>query len=159
MDVSKADPRVIYGVHRGLQASRDGGHTWERVGTTPEGLIDLAASATDPTGLYAATQQGILVSRDGGSSWLPAHELRQPVSLVEVAGNSTVFAFMLGSGLIRTEESPLDWQPVSNGFGDRYLLHLAVDPSDLNRLFTMTQNGELMASEDAGESWRMLAQP
>ncbi len=27
MDVSKADPSVIYGAHGGLQASRDGGRT------------------------------------------------------------------------------------------------------------------------------------
>ena len=27
MDVSRADPGVIYGVYRGLQVSRDGGHT------------------------------------------------------------------------------------------------------------------------------------
>ncbi len=53
----------------------------------------------------------------------------------------------------------MDWQPVSNGFGDRYLLHLAVDPGDLDPLFVMTQNGELLASDDAGKSWRVLAQP
>lgn len=159
MDVSKADPSVIYGVHGGLQASRNGGRTWERVGTAPEGLIDLAASAKDPTRLYAATQQGILISHDGGTSWQFAHELRRPVSLVETTGEGTVFAFMLGSGLIRSEEASLDWQPVSNGFGDRYLLHLAVDPGNLNRLFAMTQNSELLASDDAGEGWRVLAEP
>ncbi len=159
MDVSKADPSVIYGVHGGLQASRDGGRTWGQVGPAPEGLIDLAASATDSTWLYAATQQGILVSQDGGSSWLPAHQQRRPVSLVEVAGDGTVFAFMLGSGLIRAEESSLDWQPVSDGFGDQYLLHLAMDPSDLDRLFAMTEKGALLASDDNGQSWRVLERP
>lgn len=159
MDVSKADPDVIYGVHGGVQASQDGGRTWELVGPAPEGLIDLAASATEPARLYAATQQGLLVSRDGGASWEVAHELRRPVSLVETTGDGTVFAFILGGGLIRAEEPSSEWQPVSNGFGDRYLLHLAVDPGDLDRLFAMTQNGELLASDNAGKSWRVLAQP
>lgn len=159
MDVSKADPSVIYGVHGGLQTSRDGGRTWERVGAAPEGLIDLAASAREPARLYAATQQGILVSQDGGAGWELAHELHRPVSLVETTGDGTVFAFMLGSGLIRAEEPFLNWQLVSDVFGDRYLLHLAADPGDLKRLFAVTQNSELLASDDAGTSWRVLAQP
>jgi len=158
MDVSKAEPSVISGVHGGLQESRDGGGTWEQVGSAPEGLIDLAASAMEPTRLYAATQQGIFVSRDSGAGWEAAHELRRPVSLVEVAGDGTVFAFILGNGLIRAKESSLDWRPVRNGFGDRYLMHLAIDPGDLNLLFAMTQNSELLVSNNAGKSWRVLAE-
>src|SRR3546814_10130042 len=93
----------------------------------------------EPARLYAATQQGILVSHDSGANWQFAHDLRRPVTLVEVTGVGTVLDFMLGSGLIRAKEPSLDWQPVSNGFGDRYLLHLAVDPGDLDRLFVMTK--------------------
>src|SRR5918996_752920 len=48
MDVSPADPNVIYGAYGGsLQISRDGGQTWEVVGPAPDGLIDLAASSTE----------------------------------------------------------------------------------------------------------------
>ncbi|MBM3509397.1 MAG: hypothetical protein FJX61_04555 [Alphaproteobacteria bacterium] len=35
MDVSKADPRVVYGVHDGLQVSRDGGKTWATAAPAP----------------------------------------------------------------------------------------------------------------------------
>ena len=49
--VSATDPRTIYGAYRGqLQVSPDGGRTWEVVGPTPEGLIDLAASSKSPVG-------------------------------------------------------------------------------------------------------------
>jgi hypothetical protein len=128
MDVSKADASVIYGVYGGLQASRDGGRTWQRVGQVPDGLIDLAASARDADRLFAATQQGLAVSQDGGQTWQPDPFLRQPVSVIETTADGAVYAFMLGTGLIRAEEPSLDWQTLSNGFGDRYLLHLAVDP-------------------------------
>jgi photosystem II stability/assembly factor-like uncharacterized protein len=49
MDVSRADPRVIYGAYVGLQVSRDGGHNWQRIGPLPERTFDLAASAWTPT--------------------------------------------------------------------------------------------------------------
>jgi photosystem II stability/assembly factor-like uncharacterized protein len=159
MDVSKADASVIYGVYGVLQASRDGGRTWQRVGPAPEGLIDIAASARDANRLFAATQQGLTVSGDGGRTWQPDPSLRQPVSVIETTADGSVYAFMLGSGLIRAEEPSLDWQTLSNGFGDRYLLHLAVDPHNHDRLFASTQHNELMASRDGGRTWRSLAAP
>ena len=45
MDVSKADPQVIIGAYRGLQISRNGGHSWETAGPLPQRTLDLAASA------------------------------------------------------------------------------------------------------------------
>jgi hypothetical protein len=158
MDISKADPKVIYGNHGGLQVSRDGGRSWQQVGPPPEGMIDLAASARASERLFAATQQGLLVSADGGQSWQPAHLLRRPVSVVEIAGDGKVYAFMLGSGLLLADEESLDWRPLSDDFGDRYLLHLAVDP-DRNRLFASTQHNELLASRDGGETWQLLGAP
>jgi photosystem II stability/assembly factor-like uncharacterized protein len=159
MDISKADPKVIYGVYGDLQVSRDGGRSWNRVGPVPEGLIDLAASAKDTARLYAATQQGLVVSQDGGQNWQPAHSLPRPASLVETTADGAVYAFMLGSGLLRAEEPSLSWTTLSNGFGDRYLLHLAVDPGDHDRLFASTQHNELLASRDGGRSWQRLAAP
>src|SRR3546814_14838972 len=47
MDISKADPQVIYGVFGELQKSTDGGQSWSRVGPAPEGIIGLAASSID----------------------------------------------------------------------------------------------------------------
>jgi hypothetical protein len=60
---------------------------------------------------------------------------------------------------VRAEEPSLDWQTLSNGFGDRYILHLAVDPADHDRLFAATQHNELLASSDGGRTWQVLAAP
>ncbi|MFN3727537.1 MAG: WD40/YVTN/BNR-like repeat-containing protein [Allosphingosinicella sp.] len=159
MDVSKADPSVIYGVHGGLQVSHDGGRTWALVGPAPQGLIDIAASSTDAARLYAATQQGLLVSEDSGRSWQPAHLLRRPASMIEAASDGWIYAFMLGSGLLRAEEPSLAWQALSNDFGDSYLLHFAADPANASRQFASTQNNELLTSDDGGRTWRRLGAP
>ena len=144
--------------------SRDGGESWEVVGPAPQGLIDLAASSTGPATLYAATQGGLLRSEDGGKAWEDAYWLRQPATMVHATPDGTVYAFVAGTGLIRTAEPTLSWQTVSqDGFGGAYPLHFAVDPSNQSQLYAITFDPEnkaqaLLASDDGGETWIPLGQ-
>ena len=156
MDVSKAEPTTIYGVYGNLQVSKDGGRTWGLAGPAPDGLIGLAASAKDAGTLYAATRNGLLISRNGGKSWQAAYILRRPVSMVETAADGDVYAFVVGTGLIRTTEPSLNWRVVSNSFSNAYVLHLAVDPTDKDNLYVVTHQGEVLASEDGGQTWAAL---
>jgi photosystem II stability/assembly factor-like uncharacterized protein len=163
MDVSPADPKTIYGAYAGnLQISRDGGQTWEVVGPAPDGLIDLAASSKNPSTLYAATQSGLLKSEDGGRSWQDGYWLRQAATMVHVTPDGAVYAFVVGTGLIETEEPKLNWQTVSkDGFGGDYALHFAVDPRSRSKLYAITfdpQSHEqtVLASDEAGKTWAPL---
>ncbi len=131
--------------------SRDAGRTWAVVGPTPERLIDLAASAKDAETLYAATEGGLLVSKDAAKSWTPVTE-GAPVSLVEVTPDGTVYAFVIGSGLMRAEEDSLAFVRLG-GPGDDYFLHLAADPMNPDRLFAATSKGGLLSSTDQGRTW------
>ncbi len=159
MDVSRADPKVIYGAHGGLQASRDGGATWERAGPVPDGLIDLAASAASADTLYAATETGVMVSRDGGRNWQPSGQTGQPVTMVHVSAGGILHAFALEGGLLTAREETLQWRSVGAAPADAIILHLAIDPADPLRLYAATYQGDLLASEDGGESWRSLRTP
>jgi len=161
MDASKADPKVIYGVHGDLQVSRDGGHSWQRGGTAPDGLIDLAASAKDVNRLYAATKGGLFASEDGGKSWRIADILTRPTTMVQTGLDGRIYAFVVGTGLLRTTEPSLDWSVVSNDFGDNYILHLAIDPTDNRNLYAVTLEAQtrkqaILVSRDAGQTWSIL---
>lgn len=162
MDVSAADPDTVYGAYAGrLQVSRDGGQSWQVVGPAPEGLIELAASAEDANVLYAATQAGLFKSADGGRSWQDAFWLRQPATTVHVTPAGEVYAFLVGTGLVRTSEPDLAWQPVSDAFGEAYLLHLTVDPAEPGNLFVVSvdprsHQQSLLASRDRGTTWSAL---
>ena len=138
MDVSKADPRVLYGTFRGLQVSRDGGTNWSIVAPLPKDLIDLAASAIDVNRLYAATAGGLLSTLDGGNSWAAAHPSQATTTMVQTGYERDVYAFIIQVGLIRASESSLNWEVLSNDFGDRYVLHLAADPKNAERLYAVT---------------------
>ena len=152
MTVSKADPKVVYGLHGGIQISRDGGQTWAMAGPTPGQVIDLAASAKDARTLYAGTTEGVLESKDEGRSWQPAYLITRPVSLVETDNDGALYIFMVGVGFLKRQGH--DWTRLASDFGERYFTHLAVDPNDAKRLYATTSTGELLASTDGGQHWQ-----
>ncbi|RWN03593.1 MAG: exo-alpha-sialidase [Mesorhizobium sp.] len=155
MTVSSADPQVLYGAYGALQVSRDAGKTWSVVGPLPEKLIDLAASAKDADTIYAATEGGLSVSRNGGQTWETIVD-GAPVSLVEVTADGSVYAFVVGRGLVRSAEAALNFAPLSSGLSDRILLHLAVDPMDKDRIFVVSHQSDILASTDGGANWTEL---
>ena len=158
MAISRGDPKTIYGAYAGnLQISRDGGMTWKIAGSAPEGLLDLSASAKKSGQLLAGTRFGLLLSPDDGTSWSPAYASENPVPLVQVSPQGTVFAFVVGIGLIRAVEPELAWQTISQ-LGDRFMVHLAQDPSDDRRLYAITiaretELPEILTSGDGGVTW------
>ena len=162
MAASTVDPKTIYGAYAGtLQVSRDAGLTWEALGPAPEGLLDLAASAKTPGQLLAGTNFGLLISSDQGKSWAPAYTSDNPVPLVQVTPHGTVFAFVVGSGLMRAVEPELAWQVIRSQLGDRFMVHLAVDPVDERRLYAITvtrdtKESEILTSSDGGATWMPL---
>lgn len=154
MDVSPTDPDTIYGAFGGIQVSRNSGGSWAAVGTEPEGLIDLAASAYVPGRLYAATRIGLWVSDDEGASWREAAFGPDIATMIRTDAAGRLFLFVGGKGLYRGVESDLaQWTLLDDRFGDRAILHLAIDPGDANRMFAATQASEILRSEDGGRSW------
>lgn len=162
MDVSKADPEVVYGVFGALQRSTDAGRSWTPMGAVPEGIIGLAASSTDVDRVYAATQRGLMVSADGGRRWQLAHDSRQPATMVHVTPGGTVYAFIAGTGLVRGTEPDLDWTALGDEFGGALVLHLAASPNANDpTLYAVTVNPEtrsqaLYVSRNGGRSWVSL---
>lgn len=153
LTVAPSDPSRLYGVFGGIQTSKDGGATWSIVADAPEKLIDLAVAASDPETLYAATETGLLVSRDGAKSWedlLPG----APVTTVETASDGSVLVYVLGKGLRRALEPALDFSaPAGMAPGGSFLLHLEADPADTSHLIAVVGRGVIVQSRDGGTSW------
>ena len=119
-------------------------------GRCPSGKSQNIGNPNDT--LYAATESGLLVSKDAGGTWAAAVE-GSPVSLVEVTPDGTLYAFVLGQGLLRSGEGELDLASVGADWGDRILLHLAVDPANKDRTFVASHQGNILASKDGGATW------
>jgi photosystem II stability/assembly factor-like uncharacterized protein len=77
--------------------------------------------------------------------------------MVHVASDGTVNAFVVESGLITSPAAALEWSTVNADFGQRVLLHMAVDRSDRDRMFAVADDGRILASSDGGKGWQPLA--
>lgn len=153
LEISKANPNVVYGVTNGLRVSTNGGRTWAPVGRLPTELIHFAASAVDVRTLYAATRNGLLVSRDQGATWQSANAPVGLTSMVYVAPQGRMYAFVVGQGLMGADERKLRWEKLSNNFGDRILLRMTQYPGDARRLYGATVTGAVVTSSDGGKNW------
>ena len=83
--------------------------------------------------------------------------------MVHVTPDGAVYAFLVGTGLIRTTEPKLTWQTVGGSFGEEYVLHFAVDPTTEGQLFAVTMHPQthrqgILASRDGGKTWLPLAE-
>ncbi|WP_374374014.1 WD40/YVTN/BNR-like repeat-containing protein [Tabrizicola sp.] len=153
MEVSRADPAVIYGIghDRRVQRSADGGVTWKATGEAPEKLIDIATAPGDAARVYAATEGGLFLSPDGGGTWRPVIE-GVPVSTVDTGADGVVRAVDLAQGLVTLGEGG-NITPVAKDLPDGYLLFLATTSVDPLRLAALSAKGRLVTSQDGGVSW------
>ncbi len=158
IDVSVADPAIVYGVGNRLWASDDGGRNWKQTETSPFWIIDLAASSLDVRTVYAATHSGVLSSTDGGASWRVPKGVtcRQPVTAIDSGPEGVVYAFSLCAGLLRGDERTGNWVVANAGFGGCIVQHLAVDPWISSRVFAVLGCRKVLVSGDAGLTWRGL---
>jgi photosystem II stability/assembly factor-like uncharacterized protein len=160
LDSSPLDPKTIYGAYGKIQVSRDGGSTWAIAGDPPPDMIALAASSLKRERVYGASERGLYVSENGGAAWTLAAFGGEVVSMVESVPGNVVYAFVLGRGLVKLDESDLSRQvTLSNDFGEAIPLHFAAHETQTGRLVLTTQNNDVLESIDAGATWRPFASP
>jgi hypothetical protein len=153
MDVSKADPEIMIGVHGSIQASRDGGRTWTVTGRPPAPMIGIALSAVEPETVYGATQAGLFESPDLGATWSRVPTTEAPATTVATLADGTVWAYDVENGLTRKVAGSKTFEPVGPTLGDDAILHLAVKDGEMA---AATYKGALIRSVDAGRTWAPL---
>lgn len=154
MEVSRADPAVIYGLtHDGaVQRSADAGRTWAMTGTAPDKLIDIATTQSAADTIYAGTEDGLFVSTDSGATWSALVE-GKPVTTVDEGPDGTLRATIFGRGAVGVAVDGTT-KPLTAEVPDGYLLYLATVGTDPLRLMALSGGGALVISDDGGRSWR-----
>lgn len=153
MTISRADPKVIYGLYGGIQVSRDGGLSWTLAGPGPQEVIDLAASPSEPGTALAGTTAGLMQSTDFGATWSLVGPQGVAATMVEATGDGSLYVFFVGAGLFHRPAGG-DWVELASDLGERYLLHLAADPTNPAHLVATTQESALVESLDGGKTWK-----
>ncbi|MGH2366648.1 MAG: WD40/YVTN/BNR-like repeat-containing protein [Chloroflexota bacterium] len=166
----------------GIVRSDDGGSTWGVVGNRRGEAVHpdihgLAISPADPMVIYAATPQGVFVSRDGGERWqqridgleplycrpIIVHQEDPDVAVVVATHGASGFfgipAERTGGAVFRTTDGGGTWQRVTAGLPAPLAPTPAMvaDPDEPGRVYLPLFSGGVYVSEDGGMQWRELA--
>ena len=168
----------------GVFKSTDGGDTWVHVGVRLTGEVAWeppAAVAVDPGSadrVIVGGTWGLFRTTDGGGTWQPAALPRTPLGSRNVL-SAAWFPFSGGTLLVGTEEGGIfrstdggaTWRESNRGLDarpvglwyfervgqlDRQHPGLVADPRGNGRLYVVSRDHRLYASDDWGGSWQRL---
>jgi len=157
----------IAGIVGGFLRSQDYGRTWQAIQAGPPAAVITSLAACGSANLYAGTaEDGIFVSRDGGSQWESSNSglLDRHIFSMAVlpAGAKGPAALLAGaeSGIFRSTDDGRAWSKVDGlppgGVGA--VLALGASPAgDPPAIYAGTETGALFSSQDGGISWAATA--
>lgn len=162
---------VYEGRFGGVFASSDGGLNWtlraNEEALAGRNLNSLAVAPARTDLLFAASEDGVIKSADGGKTWI--HLLTQPRAAVRPgvqpgrlrvyalrvveSAKSTLLLAGTDSGLFLSSNAGTTWQPTkAPGIAGVPVMAIYAPPKGAARLAVATRSG-LFLSEDAGVNW------
>ncbi|MDH4208197.1 MAG: hypothetical protein OEV76_04930, partial [Anaerolineae bacterium] len=150
-----ADGSHYVGLNGQVARSDDGGLHWAFFdnGLHPgTDVLDLAVDSRDPARLYAAAWEGFYRSEDGGQTWRRCSEGLGNVEVDALAwdGHGRLLAGTR-MGIYRRAPDADEWEPLPQGFPDRYVQVFESDPQ--SQVFYAGTDGGLLRSDDGGQTW------
>ena len=167
---------IYEGRHGGVFRSLDGGLDWtlcaNEEALAGRNLSNIVAAPSRQDLLFAATQDEVLKSADGGKTWsrliIRPKPTARPVqhfgkiriqSLQVVQLDKVVLFAGTQSGLFRSSDGGASWERLmAGGITGVPVLAIYAPPRGASRLAVRTE-GSLLISEDAGRNWRPTPLP
>ena len=148
----------------------DDGTTWKEIYTSSSAgplVISLMIDKHNSNILYATTSDNqVIKSSDGGSSWRNAYQTNSPVLKVAIdAGNSSLVYFITQSGLLyQSKDAGATFQDmtdqisktVKGSYAGRNFDVLATDPTRAGQVY-LAGAGGIVLSQDSGATWKKIA--
>lgn len=156
VSASPSHPRTLYAAIGFALVARtvDGGDSWRTVSTLAASA--LAVALDDPATLYAATQQALMKSTDGGVTWTAVFEAG--------AGNfvDKVVTDPIDPAAVYLVNRDQLWKSSDRGatwkllLADGQLIGLAIGRNS-PRTILVSDSQSVFGSSDGGKTWRVLA--
>ena len=123
-------------------------------------VVAVAVHPTKPKLIYAATEEAVYKTRDGGHTWQRLSEGLSRVRVMNLAIDpqlpANVFAGTLADGVYKSPDGGRRWLPrnagIQKGTISANVNELAFDPIDSRILYAATTVG-VFQTKDAGQSW------
>lgn len=158
--------RMYLSACSGIYRSEDRGALWVKLQGIPYGARRTQAIVQDPGDsktLYAATTEGLWVTRDAGESWERTTPGEWVVNAVEILPGSGAAAarLLLGTeaeGVLESDDSGRTFRPANTGFTHQSVKQLVAEEANPRHLLMLLERRglELLESRDAGQNWTPL---
>jgi len=157
MTVSAVNPDLIFGWYRGaLQRTTDGGKNWEVVSNTNVPIVGLAADPKDENIVYAASPQGLMVSKNQGKDWSSLLSGFVSTIAINPQDSQKLISFSEKLKLARSSDGGKNWEPVNESFNGETPLHTAFDIQKPVIIYMLTEKNNLYKSMDSGATWSKI---
>lgn len=156
--IHRNQPETLYAViaDDGLYQSEDAGKTWKKMDSGPtqtiRRLVHSDMDGSMQTGwLYAVSDDALRLSMDCFCGWRLAGELGagKVYDVVYNVNDPKQVYVTAEQGLFRSDDGGQEWKPVNNDGEEKVALTL----TPKGTLYALDREGELLRSEDQGETW------
>jgi photosystem II stability/assembly factor-like uncharacterized protein len=174
-----SDPQIVYAsiaerecilLHEpclagvGVLRTEDGGTTWEQTSTADighVGVMDLAVDSADAQVVWAATEDGLYRTTDGGDNWSPISGLPPSTRVRTVEIDPATAQHMLvgvdGLGAYASADGGTTWQPSYAGLEANGSLHdIAFDPVNPQVVYASDALSGVYRSTNGGQTWMKI---
>jgi photosystem II stability/assembly factor-like uncharacterized protein len=160
--LDRAAPGRLYaGACSGIYRSDMG--QWQKIQGIPYAArrtYQITQDSEHPDSVFAATTEGLWITRDAGKNWQRATPQDWVVNTV-VVSSSRPGRVVIGTehrGVLASDDGGEHFHDANNGFFHRQILALALDPSHPASILVALANASepLLATEDGGKSWLPL---
>ncbi len=155
LHVLRAAGQRLYGVDSGtgaLLTSADRGRSWQQR-TPPAPVFDLAVAPGHAERLVTATERGLYSSTDTGRTWRPLHD--DIAGLLAWPTKDALYLVEANGGVSRSTDGGRQFRRV----GEVGAQPEAFAANGARELYAAVHGGEVVMSDDGGQSWRTRSTP
>lgn len=157
----------------GVVRSDDGGKSFvqkaaidEKTGIGSVDVLSLVAGPQNGSEIYIGTKaNGAFKTTDAGEKWQALKLAESAVTKVyaiaiDPTDPNTVFAAAITAGrgkILKSSDAGATWKDVyTEPSSGPFVLALAIDPAKSGKIFGGTTNGQIIFSDNGGDSWQSL---
>lgn len=166
MTVSPANPNLIYGWFQGaIQRSEDGGKNWEIVSSTNVPIVNLAADSKDESIVYAASPQGLMVSKNKGKDWSFLLDGFVSTIAINPQDSQKLLVFSEKQQLAKSNDGGKTWEKVIVDSKGETPLFISFNRQNPEIIYLLTEKNSLYKgtlspygdkSSNGGNSWSKI---